>query len=296
MKKQKYLPAFLLSIGMMVFFLQGCYTQMASIREEEPSYRQEEQYSQQNDSTYNNEGENENWQPHNYVGFSYYYPGWCSYSTWDYGCAYPAYWNPWYWGPAFYLGYSYYPHYGGYWNSYSRYNHWAFGGHYNNLRQYATRNSGYQRNGSGRVSYGIAGSNGSVGSGAIRGGVALPRDASTTVQTGRYNTTKNLRSGYSGVSTSRQSSSRYNPSVQQPRHRDQSAATTNRSYRNGSSRGHENYRNQGSSNGQSRSSGRSSAPSYSPQPSSRTNSAPSTPAPRGDGGGGRQSSGSGRSR
>ena len=296
MKKHLYLNALLLPLGMMAILLQGCYTQVATLREEEPSYRQEEQYSQQNDSTYNNDDNNGYWQPHNYVGFSYYYPGWCSYSAWDYGCVYPGYWNPWYWGSAFYLGYSNYPHYGGYWNSYSKYNHWALGGHYNNMRQFATRNSGYQRNGSGRGSYGIAGSNGSVGSGAVRGGVALPRDASTTVQTGRYNTTKNLRSGYSGVSTSRQSSSRYNPSVQQPRHRDQSAATTNRSYRNGSSRGHENYRNQGSSNGQSRSSGRSSAPSYSPQPSSRTNSAPSTPAPRGDGGGGRQSSGSGRSR
>ena len=288
MKKQKYLPALLLPVGMLILLLQGCYTQVATIQQEEPSYRQEEQYTQQNDSTYNNDSDN--WQPHNYVGFSYYYPGWCSNWAWDYGCVYPTYWDPWYWGPAFYIGYSYYPHYWGYWNSYSGYNRWAYGSRFNYSRPYASRNIGYQRSMSSRGTNGVlrSAANNNIGSGLVRGGVVTSHNPGTAVQSSRYNTSKNSRIGNINASSSRQSNSgRYNLSVQQPRHRGQGSASTNRSYRSGNSRG------QGSINGQSRTSGR--APGYSPRSSTRTSSAPSGSASRNDGGGGRQSSGSGRS-
>lgn len=295
MKKQISLYAYLLPIGMMALLLQGCYTQIATTKEDEPSYRQEESYSQQNDSTVNNE--NDYWPAHPNIGFSYYYPSWRSYWAWDYGCVYPTYWDPWYWSPAFYAGYYYYPHSWGYGNFYHNYDRWGFNGHNKYSRAFAFRNIGNQRGGN-RSAYGVerSTSNAHLGSGSVREGVQLPRNAGTAIQTGRYSTSRGSRNGYSGISTSRQANgSRYNPSVQQPRHRDQSAST-NGNYRIGRSHSRESSRSQGSSNGQSRSSGRSSAPSYSPQPSTRTNSSSSAHAQSGNSGGGRQSSGSGRSR
>jgi hypothetical protein len=303
MKAMIFYSKILLPLALMVILFQGCYTRFVTMREEEPSYQQEQQSADQNDSTYYGE-DNDNWQSHQYLGFSYYYPAWRSYWSWDYGCIYPSYWDPWYWGPAFYVGYSYYPHYGGYWNSYPGYGHWGYGGHHNYSHQFVTRNSGYQRGGNSIRNYGAtrSGNVSAAGSGTVyngqggtsRGDVNLPRTAGS-VSTG---TTRISRSASSGVSTYRQSSSgRYNPSVQQPRHRDRSTTTTTRSYRIGSSRSSGQSRSQGTSNGQTRSSERSSAPSYTPQPSTRTSSAPSSaPAPRNDGGGGRQSSGSGRTR
>ena len=136
--------------------------------------------------------------------------------------------------------------------------------------------------------------------GTNRGDVVLPRSAGRIGnQSGITGTTRTSRGVSTGVSIGRQSTSgRYNPSVQQPRHRDRSTTMINRNYRTGSSRSNGYSRSQGSNNGQSRTSGRSSTPSYSPQPSSRTSSGSSSSAPRNDGGsgGGRQSGGSGRSR
>ena len=299
MKKQIRLYAFLLTVAMIALVLQGCYTQIATTREDEPSYRQEESYSQQNDTTAYND--NENWSAHPYIGFSYYYPSWRSNWAWDYGCVYPTYgdswyWNSWYWSPAFYAGYYYYPHYWGYGNYYSHYSHWGFDGRYRNFHSHVSRNTGYQRGGS-RGASGVvrSTSNSNVGSGSVREGVQLPRNSGTSAgQAGRYSGSRDSRGGFTG---NRQAAGRrYNPSVQQPRHRDQSAAT-NGNYRIGRSNNRGSFRSQGSSNGQSRSSGRSSAPSYSPQPSTRSGSSSSAPAQSGNSGGGRQSSsGSGRSR
>ncbi len=84
----------LLSFGLMAIFFQGCYTQFVPTRDEDLSYRQEQQSAVQNDSSYYGE-DNDNWQSHQCLGFSYYYPGWNSYWSWDYGCVYPSYWDPW---------------------------------------------------------------------------------------------------------------------------------------------------------------------------------------------------------
>ena len=276
----------LLPLGLMAILFQGCYTQFVPTRDEDISYQKEQQSAVPSDSSYYGE-DNDNWQSHQCLGLSYYYPAWQSYWSWDYGCVYPSYWDPWLWGPAFYSGYSYYPHHWGYGNSYSGYGY----GHSNYPRSFATRNSGYLRSGNGRLTgtarSGYAGI-GTTYNGRIKtsqGGVNLPRTAGSAV------TTRTSRNSSKSVSTVRQRGSWYSPSVQQPRHRDQSTMTTRRSSRTGSSHDRVYSRSQGSSNGQARSSGRS----YSPQPSSRTNST-SAPASRNDGGGGRQSGGSGRSR
>ncbi len=294
MKTMIFYFKLLLPFGLMAIFFQGCYTQFVPTRDEDLSYRQEQQSNVQNDSSYYGE-DNDNWQSHQCLGFSYYYPSWNSCWSWDYGCVYPSYWDPWYWGTAFYMGYSYYPHYWGYRNYYSGYGY----GHSYYPRSFVTRNFGYQRSGNSRLTgttrSGYAGVgttyNGRVGT--SQGGVSLPRAAgSAATQSGSAVTTRTSRNSSRSVSTSRQRGNWYSPSVQQPRHRDQSDMTTSRRSRTGSSHGHVYYRSQGSSNGQSRTSGRS----YSPQPSTRTSSTSSAPASRNDGGGGHQSGGSGRSR
>jgi hypothetical protein len=297
MKTMSFFFKLLLPLGLLAILFQGCYTQFASLRDDDnSSYEQGRQYSDQTDSTYYDD--NDNWQPHQYIGFSYYYPGWRSYWSWDYGCVYPTYWDPWFWGPAFYAGYSYYPHHWGYWNSYPGYGY----GYSHYPRSFATRDFGYQRGENNRRNYGAVRS-GNAGTGAIyngqvgasRGNVNLPRTAGGVgSQSGSTITTRTSRSSSRSVSIGRQRGNWYSPSVQQPRHRDQGTATTSRGSRTGSSHGHVYNRSQGTSNGQSRSSGRSSSPSYSPRPSGRTNSAPA-PASRNDGGSGGRSSGSGRS-
>jgi len=198
-----------LSLGLMVVLFQGCYTQFASIKEEESSYQQEAQNSSQSDSTayddtiYNNE---DNWQPHNYIGFSYYYPGWRSYWAWDYGCVYPTYWDPLWWGPAFYAGYAYYPHHLGYWDSYPRYGHSYYS------RSFVTRGFGYQRSGNNLRNFGDGRSSsyGTTGTGAIvngrvgsaSGNINLPRASSTRTQVSGSGTLRSHRRGtiYSGNS------------------------------------------------------------------------------------------------
>jgi hypothetical protein len=252
------LPLFL---GLMMVLFQGCYTQVATMKENEPSYEQEGQNSSQSDSTaYDNANydNDDNWQAHNYVGFSYYYPGWRSYWASDYGCVYPTYWDPLWWGPAFYAGYGYYPHHWGYWNSYPRYGY----GHSNYSRSFVTRNFGYQRGGNDFRSFGAGRSSlyGNTGTGTIYnnrvgstgGSTNLPRASSTRTQLSGTGTLKTHRG--STVSSRTRGSARNR------------GATTLR--RNGNSSGH----------GQSRA-----GQSHSSTSTQRSN------------GGGQRSSGSGKS-
>ena len=263
MKTMRFFFKLLLPLGLMAILFQGCYTQLMTSREEYPSYREEQQSAGQYDSTYYGE-DNDNWQTHQYIGFSYYYPSWRSYWAWDYGCVYPTYWDPWWWG-SIYFPYDYYPHYWGYrYPSYGYYGHHNLYGHSyaSYTRPYRIRNSGYQRGGGSRGAYGTVRLTPYGDVGSVRGNVNRSRVAGAATQTGRYGATKNTQgrstTGISGRgnSTNRQRGGWYNPSVQQPRHRDQT-----------------------------RSSERSSSPSYSPRPSSRPSSAPSSPSPRNDGGG-----------
>ncbi len=211
MKTIKLLFTLPLFLGLMAVLFQGCYTQFATIRENESSYEQEGQNPVRSDSTAydsTNYEDYDTWQPHNYIGFSYYYPGWRSCWAWDYGCVYPTYWDPLWWGPAFYVGYAYYPHSWGYWDSYPRYGY----GHSNYYRSFMTRNSGYQRGGNnlrnfgdGRFSsYGNAGTGTIVNSrvGSTGGSINLPRASSTRTQLGGTGTLKSHRRGtaYSGNS------------------------------------------------------------------------------------------------
>ncbi|MGD0590931.1 MAG: hypothetical protein ABSA44_09045 [Bacteroidota bacterium] len=191
------LPLFL---GLMAVLFQGCYTQVATMKEDEPSYEQEGQNSVRTDSaSYDNANydNDDNWQPHNYLGFSYYYPGWCSYWAGDYGCIYPTYWDPLWWGPAFYAGYAYYPYRWGY--SYSRYGY----GHSNYSRSFVTRNFGYQRGGNSLRNFGVSRSTqyGNIGTGTIYNGrvgstggsLNLSRASSTRTQLSATGTLKSHR-------------------------------------------------------------------------------------------------------
>jgi hypothetical protein len=269
MKTIKLLLTLPLFLGLMAVLFQGCYTQFATAKEDESSYEQEGQNSGQSDSTaYDNANydNDDNWQSHNYFGFSYYYPGWRSYWAWDYGCVYPTYWDPLWWGPAFYAGYEYYPHHWGYWDSYSRYGY----GHSNYYRSFVTRNSGYQRGGNNLRNYGVGRSSsyGTAGTGTIYNGrvgstggsINLPRASSTRTQLKGTGTLKSHRG--STVSSSSRGSAR--------------------------SRGAA-LRRGGNSQGRIQSRGRQ---SRSGAPAAR--SSQSTPS-RNSGGGGQRSSGSGRS-
>jgi len=280
MKTIKLLLTLPLFLGLSVFLFQGCYTQFAMMKEDESSYEQEGQNFGQSDSTaYDNANYdiNDNWQPHNYIGFSYYYPGWCSYGAWDYGCVYPTYWDPLWWGPAFYAGYAYYPHYLGYWDSYPRYGY----GHSYHHRSFVTRNSGYQRGGNNLRNSGVERSstyrntgtgtinNGRVGS--TGGSINLPRASSTRTKQGGTGTLKPHRGSTVSSSSSRGSSRGRGATLR----------------RNGNSQGHSQSRVRQSQSG-------APAPRYS-QPQQRTSSPQSAPSQRNDGGG-QRSSGSGRSR
>jgi hypothetical protein len=280
MKTIRLLLTLPLFLGLMAVLFQGCYTQFASMKEDESSYEQEGQNSGQSDSTaYDNANydNDDNWQSHNYIGFSYYYPGWRSYWAWDYGCVYPTYWDPLWWGPAFYAGYAYYPHHWGYWDSYSRYGY----GHSNYSRSFVTRNSGYQRGGNNQRNYGIGRSSsyGTAGTGTIYNG----RSGSTggSINLPRASSTRTQQSGTGILKSNRGSSASSGSSRGSARSR---GATLHRSG-NSQSRSQSRVK-------QSRSS--APAPRYS-QPQQRTSSPQSTPSQRNDGGG-QRNSGSGRSR
>ena len=270
MKTIRLLLTLPLFLGLMAVLFQGCYTQVASMKEDESSYEQEGQNSGQSDSTaYDNANydNDDNWQSHNNIGFSYYYPGWRSCSAWDYGCVYPTYWDPLWWGSSFYAGYAYYPHHWGYWDSYPRYGY----RHSYYSHSFVTRNSGYQRGGNNLRTYGVGKSSsfGTPGTGSTAGSVNLPRASSARTQQSGAGILKSNRR--STVGNSRGSARSHSTALR----------------RNG------NYQSRGQSNvRQSRSSGQ--APRYS-QPQQRTSSPQSTPSQR-NSNGGERSSGSGRSR
>ena len=262
---------FPLFLGLMTVLFQGCYTQIATMKEDESSYEQEGQNSGQSDSTaYDNANydNDDNWQPHNYLGFSYYYPGWSSYWASDYGCVYPTYWDPLWWGPAFYAGYGYYPHHWGFGVSYSRYGY----GHSYHSRSFVTRNSGYQRGGNNLRNYGVgrSSSNGTAGTGTIYnsrsgsagGSINLPRASSTRIRQSSTGTLKSNRRSTVSSGSSRGSAKNRGTTL----HRT------------------------GNSQNRSQSSPRQ---SHSSAPAPR--SSQSTPSQRNDGGG-QHNSGSGRSR
>jgi len=302
------LTAGLMMTGALLF--QGCYTRLATIEEEEPSYEEQpdstqtaQQYGDERDDYYR-------WRSHGFVGFDYYYPVWHSNWVYDpYWSCDPWYYDPWYspwayyWNPRpwwwygvpviAYYPWSHYPYYGYYGTSYGAYR-W---------RTYATasgtsgtRNSGYRRtDGSGRGDYLYGGSSGGNSSVPVGGRVGRVQtgDEGRTLMSGsssRGYTSPTSRSTPSASKTSgtvnrspatnRSGSSRFRPAVQQPKHRDQTAPGV-RWYETRSS-------------GWSRSpqqSGSGSAPSYSPP--ARTSSPPaSSPAP--SSGGGRSGGSSGR--
>ena len=93
MKTIKFFFNILLPFGLMGILFQGCYTQFATMREEEPSYQQPPPCAVQNDSAYYGE-DYDNWQSHQNLGLAYYYPCWNSYWSWDYGCVYPSVLGP----------------------------------------------------------------------------------------------------------------------------------------------------------------------------------------------------------
>ena len=130
--RTKYIFWLIASVAaLLLFVLSGCYTQVATVREEQPQARQDydtlqdhpEGYAAEGDTNYE---ENENppvvnnyygngWHP--WAGFNYYYPSyyWPSYA---FGVAYndpwfyDSYWayDPWWCGTP-YIGYPYYGSY-----------------------------------------------------------------------------------------------------------------------------------------------------------------------------------------
>jgi hypothetical protein len=296
MKNIKFFT-FLVPIGLLL--LQGCYTRLAYVEDQEPAYAQEEQSTENyNDSTFNNDnaysGDYDQWQSHSYIGFDFYYPTWRSYWWGGDYCYYPTYWS-WWWTPSIYPYYSYYPYHLNYWGwDYYPYYGYHSGSYWHNYsnRSYTTRDFGNQRGGKARRDYGVVRSSTSGSSGSTidsrrnstRGDISIPRAARVSPQRSGTATKGNASRG---VSTSRSRRGEYKSSAQQPRQRSGSAATKGGVNQRGSSdRG-----SRGSYAAPSRQS--SPAPRYS-SPPQRSSSPPSAPAPRSSDGGER-SSGSGRS-
>ncbi|MBN1397004.1 MAG: hypothetical protein JXA06_03130 [Bacteroidetes bacterium] len=307
MKTTKFTLIFLLSIGLSTFLLQGCYTRLAVIEDDEYQDAPEYTYYQEEDTTYQEEQPVDNqyydddyyyredyWRPRNYVGFHYYYPSWRFSWGWT-GCYYPSYWDPW-WSPYDpYYGwssyYSYYPYYS-YWYPYYGYNYYV--GHYSN-HYYGTRNSGYQRGSNALRNTGVTRSSvsgstepGTINSrrtGAARSGVDVQNATTTgTRQIGASSTKVRQDRGTAGtssrpagkVTTGRASRSTNKSNAQQPR--GQSSQRVERS--------------RGTSAGSSRSS--SSAPSYTPAP--QKSSEPQSPPPSRSDDSNQRGGSSGRSR
>jgi hypothetical protein len=307
MKTIRFLLTLPLFLGLSVVLFQGCYTQLATTKDEESSYQQEESSYQEEEQPATNQSYDNNyyndyddWRSRSYIGFSYYYPSWRTSWGWD-GCIYPAYWDPWY-SPSFYPYYGYSPYYSS-WYSYPTYGYYLTPYGYNhNTRQYATRNFGYQRSGNARRDYGVVRSTTSGSTetgtiydsrgGSVRGNITIPNATSTsTRQVGTNPAT--VRSSRSGAVTPGQSSGRVSTS-RSSRGTSQPSVITPRTVR---SRGTSVQR--GSSSRSAEGSGSSSrsdtpAPTYTPPPQ-RTSPPQSAPSPRNDGGE-QRSSGSGRSR
>jgi len=85
----------LLAFGLMAIFFQGCYTQFVPTRDEDLSYRQEQQSAVQNDSSYYGE-DNDNWQSHQCLGFSIIIRLEFILVMGLWMCV-PSYWDQWYW-------------------------------------------------------------------------------------------------------------------------------------------------------------------------------------------------------
>ncbi len=302
---------FSLGIGALTlgaFALQGCYTQLAMMEENDSSASYESQPADTSESAapqqdYGYEDDYYQWRPGAYLGFSYY-PVWHSYWVSDpYWMSDPWYYDPWYWPGAsywprpwvygaplisFYPGYYYssYPH-SYYGTTYGDYG-WRTNGE---STPYRTRNSGYRRTGGDTRGVYLYG-----GSSAGGGSASLP----TAGRSGRVEGTFTGRSAPAGTtnrgavtatrrstpsaspgttqrgSTTRRTERMYNPGVQQPQHRAEPAPS-------GGSR-------ERRSSGWTRSPQRtesSPAPRYSPPARS---SAPSSPPPSNSGGGSQGSS------
>ena len=299
-----------------IISFSGCYTQMATIEEEErPAYRN---YDDSTSST-EYDGEYRDYQ-RSYVGFYYYYPAWrswyvdpwyCSVVVWD------PWWSPWWWTPAVIYPSPYWWHHGYYgFHHYAYYDYGYYGWTYNysygaSTRWYNTRNSGVRRTG-GREdrSYGInRASGGGAGyapstsgrtassSGSAYGTPSQSRSAGTSMRGGRARTQR-VENMPSGVSTNRSTERQFRPDVQQPRHRD--AGTFLEQIISGTARRSGiQHRTESSDNSQESSrSGNQTAPSYRSAPSAAPSApAPSAPAPsRSTQSGGGRSEGSSRRR
>jgi hypothetical protein len=213
------------------FLAQGCYTQLALNDDERPSYERDYGQNAGTDSTVA-PYENDQWYPHQYVGFQYYHPSWC------YGNAYdPYYQDPWYysgwgigwgggwWGPpivSYYFADRYYSPYWGYrgWNTYHSI---AAGGHY------ASRPTGYRRTGGMiRSDYGGFNRSGTGGSaspggyqtsgGMNRGGTSSPLPSGSRRVDSQ--TPRTVPPGAASRAPSNNATPTRRPDVQQPRHRD----------------------------------------------------------------------------
>lgn len=132
-------------------FIQGCYTQLATVHEEEePQVAAEDSTRSGNDyDSYHR------WRDSYHVGFDFYYPAWSAYWFYDPWWYSPAYYDPWWCGsPVAYWRYPY-PYYG----YYPRFAYFAYPHYYYSYpyyypgfvarATYATRNSGVRRSGSG---------------------------------------------------------------------------------------------------------------------------------------------------
>ena len=196
-------------IGAFIFIFSGCYTQIATTRDDDNvGYSSS---GQQNDSTYagnedngNTYDDEEDWHHHTNVGFSYYYPSYSTYWPSSYFSA--AYSDPWAFGltvgcypwcyssPFGYYG-SYYPYYGGsyypyYANYYPYYNHGNYSSSYG-YRKQSVRTMGSTRGGAGvrqdasGREYTPSGGGGTVGglgnlpNASVRGGASQPIKRST---------------------------------------------------------------------------------------------------------------------
>ena len=132
MEPMKKILTIAVPIVLSAALFSGCYTQLASTRDEEESgYNDNRSYAAQEpyDSTNNDNG---NYYDDDYrrscMGYYYSVPSWQS--SWYYdGCIYPTYWSYWdaWWFsagwayPAYYYGGYHHPYYGGYGHGYGSY-------------------------------------------------------------------------------------------------------------------------------------------------------------------------------
>ena len=272
----------------------GCYTQLSSTRdEEENGYNDNRSYAAQEstDSSYNDNG---SYYDDDYrrscLGYYYSVPVWQT--SWYVSPAW-SYWDAWWLSagwiyPAYYYG-GYHPYYGGNWHG-----HGGYYGH-NYSQPHGIRSGGYTHaNYNGRNEFDFGRSSFNTNTGGSLGVPNAGRVSASTTRSGSISTgtrTATSPSIYRGSSAGR-SSNKYNPSVQQPQHRNQSSngTRTQRGARGASGRSFNAPSTRSSSTQRA-------TPSYSPAPSTRVappapSSAPSRDNGSSNGGG---QSGGGRS-